>query len=51
MALALKNMKASGASVTINPDEFVRQLKERSLPDILSEIRDENVKYEQWKKI
>jgi hypothetical protein len=26
MALALKNMKASGANVTINPDEFVRQL-------------------------
>ena len=51
MALALKNMKASGANVTINPDEFVRQLKERSLPDILSEIRDENVKYEQWKKV
>jgi hypothetical protein len=34
MALALKNMKASGANVTINPDEFVRQLKERSLPDV-----------------
>ena len=51
MALALKNMKASGANVTINPDEFARQLKERSLPDILSEIRDENVKYEQWKKV
>jgi hypothetical protein len=24
---------------------------ERSLPDILSEIRDGNVKYEQWKKV
>ncbi|XP_071164971.1 uncharacterized protein [Mytilus edulis] len=51
MALALKNMKTSGANVTINPDEFVRQLKDKPLPEILSEIRNENVRYEQWKKV
>ena len=51
MALALKNMKTSGANVTVNPDEFIRKLKEESLPQILSEITDENVKYEQWKKV
>lgn len=51
MALALKNVKTAGANVTLNPDEFIRQLKNINLQEIICEIKDEKIKYEQWKKV
>ena len=44
MALALKNMKTAGANVTLNPDEFIRQLKDINPQEIISEIKDEKIK-------
>ena len=51
MALALKNMKTAGANVTLNPDEFIRQLKDINPQEIISEIKDEKIKQEQWIKV
>jgi hypothetical protein len=44
MALALKNMKIAGAKVTLNSDEFIRQLKDINPQEIISEIKDEKIK-------
>ncbi|CAC5378778.1 unnamed protein product [Mytilus coruscus] len=51
MALALKNMKTAGANVTLNPDEFIRKLNDINPQDIISEIKDDKIMYEQWKKV
>ncbi|XP_052087680.1 uncharacterized protein LOC127724675 [Mytilus californianus] len=51
MALALKNMKTAGANITLNPDEFIRKLNDINPQDIISEIKDDKIMYEQWKKV
>lgn len=51
MALTLKSMKSAGAKVTLNPDQFVREINENVDPNsFLSEMSD-TVHHEQWKRV
>ncbi|VDI32445.1 Hypothetical predicted protein [Mytilus galloprovincialis] len=51
MALALKSMKKAGASVPLNPDEFIRKLRTTPANTFLSSLVDEEVVFSQWKKV
>lgn len=52
MALTLKCMPSSGATLPVNPDEFARKLEETGgdLSNILESLAD-TIHHEQWKKV
>ena len=53
MALALKGMTYAGANVPINPDEFVRKLRDTDRDAFLMSLSDveEELSYSQWKRV
>ena len=51
MALSLKALKSAGATVPLNPDEFVRKLEETDLLDENKEKLNQTIYHQQWKKV
>jgi len=51
MALLLKSVTAAGANVPLNPEDFVKHLARINANEILAEIHQENISFEQWKRV
>ncbi|XP_069138828.1 uncharacterized protein [Argopecten irradians] len=53
MALLLKSVKAAGANVPLNPEDFIKRVQNNDINanEIMTGVKDDKVSYEQWKRV
>lgn len=51
MSLELRALKSSGAVVTTNPDQFIKDVERGDEEKGLATITSSNIKYDEWKRV
>jgi len=53
MALLLKSVKLAGANVPLNPEDFIKRIRNNEINanEIMAQVENEQVSYDQWKRV